>query len=571
MRTKTISQTYIMESTAKEKKFLEADAGDGTLREEQYLTGVPLVLCVCSILLCLFVFALDQTIVATAVTTIGNEFNAIDQIGWLTTAFLLPVVVCCVFWGKISIIFGRKHTMLVGVALFEIGSVVCAVAKDMNTLIGGRVIAGIGGSAIQSLAFMINNEVTPIDKRGLIFAATGANFSIASVLGPLVGGVFVLKVSWRWCFYINLPIGAVAVAFFFYSFNPPRPRNDIIKELKKIDYLGLVLMTSGLVLFLVGLSFGSESGYEWNSGLVISFLVLGILLIISFGIENFMFSKNPMLDVNVTRVWTLQATAIAFAFLFAYYLSSLVYLSVYFQNIKGRDALLTGLSLFALIVPVITTTVITPIGMNKSRYVKPFSILAGLSSAVGTGLFTLLDVNSTHAQTIGYLILAGVGNGFGFPAYNLAGQLDAPSTTGGTLNTTVYLIFCRVLGGSLGTIFSNVVYNETFREQLSLALNSLTDQTLLQEFATVDLMTLATSTELMNDLSTEGQAFVKRQIMKALKAVFYLQTGFGVACAILSFLSTNKRVPQRHEIQERDISTIKQKDGTLEISAELSD
>lgn len=548
------------------KKFFESDAGDGTLREEQYLTGLPLVLCVVSILLCMFLFALDQTIISTAVTIIGNEFNAIDKIGWLTTSFLLPVVVFCLFWGKISIIVGRKITMLIGTALFLVGSVVCAVAKDMNTLIGGRVIAGVGGSAIQSLAFMIVNEITPIDKRSFIFAAAGANYSIASILGPLVGGAFVLNVSWRWCFYINLPIGGIAIVFFYFSFNPPKPRHDISKELKSIDYLGFILLGAGTVLFLLGLSLGSELGYGWKSASVIVCLVLGPVLSIVFLIYNFMISKNPVLDVNVFKSVGVQMASLAFFFLFAFHFAILIYVSLYFENIKGRNAINTGLSLFAIIIPVISMSVVVPIVMNKVRYVKPFAIAGGIATAVGAGLLSLLDIDSTHSQDIGYLILAGFGIGLGYLAYTMSGQLNAPTTVGGTLNTTVYLIFMRIMGGSVGSILANVVYNECLKRNLSNALNNLTNPEIAEQLSGVDMSSIMSSTSLLDTLPSESKHFIRVQIMKSIKAVFYLLTGFGCICGILSFFVSNKMIPHRSEIQERDISELKNKPGSEDVN-----
>lgn len=200
----------------KPKKFIESDAGDGTRREDQYLHGIKLVLCMISIFLCLFLVALDQTIVVTLLTKVGNEFNSFDKIGWLASGFLLSMAVLTATWGKISIIMGRKVTMYVAIILFEIGSLICGLSNSMGLLIGGRVIAGIGGGGIQSLVFVIISEVIPIEKRPIGIAILASTFAVASVLGPLIGGAFTNQVTWRWCFYINLPAGSLALAFFFF-------------------------------------------------------------------------------------------------------------------------------------------------------------------------------------------------------------------------------------------------------------------------------------------------------------------------------------------------------------------
>ncbi|KAM9921462.1 hypothetical protein OXX80_012169, partial [Metschnikowia pulcherrima] len=158
------------------KKFFEADAGDGTRREDFYLTGVTLGLCVLSLFLCMFLFALDQLIVATLLSTVGNKFNAVNQIGWLTSGFLISMTVLVLVWGKIAIIFGRKTSMVAAVVLFEAGSLMCALSNSMNVLIGGRVLAGVGGGGIQTLVFIVITEVFPIQKRPMGIAIIGCTF-----------------------------------------------------------------------------------------------------------------------------------------------------------------------------------------------------------------------------------------------------------------------------------------------------------------------------------------------------------------------------------------------------------
>ena len=192
-----------MSSEDSEKKvFVEADAGDGTNREEHHLHGTQLMMCILSVFLCLFLFALD----------------GFDRIGWLSSGFLLSTAVLVPSWGKVAMVFGRKITMYAAILIFEAGSLMCALSNNMNTLIGGRVLAGVGGGGVQSLSFVITSEVVPIERRPFAMAAMGCTFAVASVLGPLVGGAFTDNVSWRWCFYINLPIGAVAAIALFFSF-----------------------------------------------------------------------------------------------------------------------------------------------------------------------------------------------------------------------------------------------------------------------------------------------------------------------------------------------------------------
>lgn len=172
----------------KQEKYTEADAGDGTKAHEQYLTGVPLFLTILSCIVTLFIAALDQTIVSTILTTVGNHFNSFEKVGWLTSGFMLPMACLIPSYGKISIAFGRKATLIAGIVIFEIGSLISALANSMSLLIGGRVIQGIGGGAIQSMVMVILTESVPISRRSLVFASVSVVWSTSSVLGPIIGG-----------------------------------------------------------------------------------------------------------------------------------------------------------------------------------------------------------------------------------------------------------------------------------------------------------------------------------------------------------------------------------------------
>ena len=288
------------------KAYFESDAGDGTKREEMYLEGKELILCFVAIFACFFLFALDQTIIATLLTTVGNKFNAFDKIGWLSAGFLISMAVLVAVWGKLSIIFGRKITMMVAIVLFEAGSLMCALASSMNILIGGRVLAGIGGGGVQSIAFIIVTEILPIQKRPMGMAILSTVFAVASVLGPLIGGAFTSHVTWRWCFYINLPVGGAAFLLFVFVYNPPKAKGSIREKLKLIDYLGVLLLSAGLVVFLLALTFGAGGQYAWNSAAVITCFVVGGAVSIIFFIWNVWFSKHPMLPWEVLRVFQIE-------------------------------------------------------------------------------------------------------------------------------------------------------------------------------------------------------------------------------------------------------------------------
>ena len=233
---------------------MEADAGDGTKAHEQYLTGFPLFLTISSCIISLFLVALDQTIVSTILTTVGNKFNAFEN--WLVNIrFYVTHGMSCSSYGNISIAFGRKWTLVAGIIIFEIGSLISAISNSMSLLIGGRVIQGIGGGSIQAIVMVILTEVVPMNRRSLVFALISVVYSTSSVLGPIIGGALE-KITWRWCFYINLPLGGAALVILMLGFHPPKPQGNVREKLLKIDFIGFVLLTSGLVLVLLALTFG---------------------------------------------------------------------------------------------------------------------------------------------------------------------------------------------------------------------------------------------------------------------------------------------------------------------------
>lgn len=535
----------------KSKKYQEADAGDGTKREDQYLEGVQLVICTLSIILIIFLYALDQTIIITIITEVGNAFDAFDKIGWLSSAFFLPTAILAPNWGQISIVFGRKWSLLCAIVIFEAGSLMCALAPNMNTLIGGRVIAGIGGGGIQGLSFIIITEIFKVNRRPLALALVGVNFAIASILGPIVGGAFTSHVTWRWCFYINLPIGGLAIVLFFFTFNPPKTEYDIKNQLKKIDYMGTFLIASGLSIFLVALGLGSEGMYDWNSPAVICCFIFGILCCIGFCIWNFMFSTKQLIPTPVVKSLGISFNSICMFGTFACFQGGLLYMSVYFQNVQGRTPLHTGLSMLPMLIGVTIFSITSGIFIKKTLLIKPVQVFGTLMLLLGFGLLVLYDVNSSNGDIIGLQIPVGVGVGILMQSIIMSAQVSAPKTPGGLIMGTTFIIFGRCLGGSIGSLLATVVYNASFPRILSSAISKLQDHTIISELQQHDISKLVQSTGALSQLSDKTQTFIKIQISKATRNVFYLAIGFAALSLISSLFTTNNKLPKGKDVEDR--------------------
>lgn len=522
--------------------FFESDAGDGTKREDQYLEGPKLIICFLAVFCCLFLFALDQTIVVTLLTEVGNKFNALDKIAWMLSGFFISMCTMLPVWGRLSIVFGRKNLMIAGVVLFEAGSLMCALANDMNVLIGGRVLAGIGGGGIQTTAFVIISEILPIQKRPMGMAFVGCVVAVAAVIGPLIGGAFTSHVSWRWCFYINLPVGGVSLTVFCLIFNPPKPHMNIRQKLKLIDYFGISLSVCGLVVFLLALTLGASGQYSWNSAAVISCFVVGGVVTILFGVWNFRYSRHPLIPWQIVRIIPCTASAFTNFGVLGAFMSSILYLSIYFQVIHDATAWQSGVHLLPQIIAVVATSIPCGIAVKKTRYVKPYVVVGGAIAMIGCGLITLLDIDSSSSAKIGLMIPIGVGMGLQLQSSVISCQMSAPKFPGGLILATSLVNFTRSLGAALAGTLADVVYGASLNNHLKTELPKQS-QAIIEELAKYDLKNLSHNTAIIKELSPLAERFVKTQIMAGIRDTFYMNLGFAAISVIAGLFQTNKRLP----------------------------
>ncbi|KAJ3158835.1 hypothetical protein HDU86_002522 [Geranomyces michiganensis] len=466
------AEQYALEDAEAATAAAAADSPASASGPQGYAKGdvkVPLskakfVMVFVALSLSLFLAALDQTIVSTAIPTIAAEFNALSQIAWIGIAYLLTATAFSPTYGKLIDIFGRKPVFLAAVTIFEVGSAICGAAQNMSMLIIGRAIAGIGGGGIMSCILIIISDLVSFEDRGKYQGMLGGIFGLASVVGPLLGGYFTDNVSWRWCFYINLPIGGVALAVIWYFLAIPSPTGSVSDKLKRIDYLGTVLLISGIVMVLVPMQLGGGD-WEWNSAKTIAFFVIGGVLLLAFVIVEIKVAVEPVIPGSVFENRSVPAIVAAAFCLGACFFSLVYYISLYFQIVKQHSATQAGIDSIGLIMAVSLFSIIGGQIISRTGYYLPFFFIGSTLTCLACALIATLDEGSSAGKQWGYLILAGTGVGSMIQTRIIG--IQASVDVSRIAVATALVNFSQTLGGTVGLAISGTILNTRLTAKLA--------------------------------------------------------------------------------------------------------
>ncbi|KAJ2972132.1 hypothetical protein NUW58_g9247 [Xylaria curta] len=404
-----------------------------------------------SIFLALFLVALDRTIIGTATPQITREFHSPGDIGWYGSAYQLTTAASQLLFGRIYKFYEIKMTFLISVALFEIGSVICGAAPNSVVFIVGRAIAGLGGAGIFSGVTIIMVTLVPLRKRAMFQGLFGTIFGLASVLGPLVGGALTDAITWRWCFYINLPIGAVAILCLIFILKPskyPSPPATIWEQIRRLDPLGTFLFIPSIVSLLIALQWGGST-YAWsNWRIIVLFGFFGILLIGFVAVQIFL-PNTATVPVRIIRRRSIWAATVFMFALAGSFLMAIYYLPIWFQVVQGVTATQSGINTLPFVLSLVVASILSGAFTHKVGYYVPAMIASPSLLATGQGLMSTFSVHESSSKWIGYQVIAGFGLGLGLQASSLAAQavLPIPDVPIGI----AIMFFAQQLGGGIFT------------------------------------------------------------------------------------------------------------------------
>ena len=418
-------------------------------KPDEHPTGLRLVFVVLALVLSIFLVSLDLTIVATAIPKITDEFHGLGDVSWYGAAFFMTIGGFQSAWGKAYKYFPLKITFLISIFIFELGSLICGVAPSSVALIVGRAIAGLGAGGIGSGTYTIIAFSAGPKRRPMFTGIIGTSYGIAAVVGPLVGGVLANNVSWRWCFYINLPIGAISgfiILLFFKTPSAAKPKSATFREkLLQMDPVGAILVMGAVISYILALHYGGLT-YAWNSSQVVGLLVSFVVLSAVFAAWEWYQEDRAMVPFRLAgdRVY-LVSSVFAFFFSGAYFLI-IYYLPIYFQVIDNVSPTMSGVRNLPLILAVTISMLVSGAYISIYGIAAPISVIGTALGLVCTGLLYTLDIGTAEGKWIGYQIIGGVGWGIASQIPIITVQATAPAAD--LAEVTAILLFFQTVGGA---------------------------------------------------------------------------------------------------------------------------
>jgi EmrB/QacA subfamily drug resistance transporter len=404
-----------------------------------------------ALMLTLLLAALDQTIVATALPRIVSDLGGLSQYSWVFTAYMLATTVSVPLYGKLGDVYGRRPLLIIAISIFLVGSALCGMANGMTELVVFRAIQGLGAGGLFPLALATVGNIVPPRDRGRYQGLIGATFAAASIIGPAVGGFIVDNTTWRWIFYVNLPVGGIALAVV--ALTMPRRRERLPHSL---DLVGAGLLAAGTTGLLLGLVWGGRE-YPWGSAEVRGALGAAAVLLAAFGLWE-RHAPEPILPFDLLRRRNVAASVACMGLVGMAMFGTISFVPLFVQGVIGTSATSSGVVLTPFMLGAVTTSILSGQLVSRTGRYRLNLVVGPLVMTAGMLLLWQMDTSTTSREAARDMVLAGIGIGSMMQIFVLTVQNSVPRTAMGS--ATALGQFARSIGATLGVTLMGVIVNQ---------------------------------------------------------------------------------------------------------------